>query len=116
VRGFDAWAGGALLGYALVVYPLLGWALGHRYPASPTFGLPCPTTIATFGVLIWVRPQPRWWLLIVPLLWAVVGTSAAFSLGIREDLGLLVAGVVAGAWLWFRSRRASSVSTEAPTM
>ena len=109
VRSFDAWAGGALLGYALVVYPLLGWALGHRYPSSPTFGLPCPTTIATLGVLMWVRPQPPWWLLTIPLLWAVVGTGAAFSLGIREDLGLLVAGVVAGAWLWFRSRPGSPV-------
>jgi hypothetical protein len=33
--------------YALAVYPLIGYALGHRYPSGPTFGVPCPTTIFT---------------------------------------------------------------------
>lgn len=31
--------GWAAIGYALVVYPLLGVAGGHGYPASPLFGL-----------------------------------------------------------------------------
>lgn len=41
-----------LIGYALVLYPLIGYRLGHVYPASPTFGVPCPTTIFTFGILL----------------------------------------------------------------
>jgi hypothetical protein len=98
-----------LLGYALAVYPLFGWSLGHRYPSSPTFGVPCPTTIATLGLLVWLSPPPPWWLLVVPLLWVVVGSSAAFALGIREDIGLLVAGVTASAWLWYRSRHKPAV-------
>ena len=104
VKGSRAWVGGALLVYALTVYPLLAWSLGHRYPSSPTFGLPCPTTIATLGLLVWVSPPPPWWLLVVPFLWVLIGSSAAFALGMQEDLGLLVAGVAAGAWLWHRSR------------
>ena len=43
--------GWLIVAYGLVLYPLLGAALGHRYPASPTFGLPCPTTLYTLGVL-----------------------------------------------------------------
>ena len=43
--------GAVLVSYAVALYPGLGYALGHRYPASPTFGLPCPTTILTLGLL-----------------------------------------------------------------
>src|SRR5688500_2245046 len=47
-------AGAVLAAYALVAYPLIGYASGQRYPETPTFGLPCPTVIFTFGVLLWV--------------------------------------------------------------
>ncbi|WP_414541485.1 DUF6064 family protein [Nostoc sp. CCY0012] len=29
------------------MYPLIGYALGRIFPTSPTFGVPCPTTIFT---------------------------------------------------------------------
>ena len=93
----DAWgaAGVALVAYALIAYPLLGIAWGHVYPSAPTFGLPCPTTIFTLGVLLWaVRPVP-WVVLAIPLGWAAVGTSAATQLGVREDFGLAVSALVA---------------------
>ena len=86
-------AGGTLVVYALAIYPLLGATLGHAYPASPTFGLPCPTTILTLGLLLWARPGLPGVAYIVPVLWSAVGTSAAVRLGMREDLGLLAAGV-----------------------
>jgi hypothetical protein len=86
--------GGLLVLYALVVYLLLGYALGHRYPAAPTFGLPCPTAIFTFGLLLLAEaPVPRS-VFLVPVLWAAAGTSAAVQLGMREDFGLLVAAVI----------------------
>jgi hypothetical protein len=87
--------GGALLiGYALVGYPLLASLLGQQCPATPTFGLPCPTTIFTFGVLLWLqRPAPVT-LLVIPLAWSVIGTAAALQLGVGEDFGLIVAGVL----------------------
>ena len=86
-------SGGLLLAYALVGYPLLGAALGHGYPASPTFGLPCPTTIFTLGLLLWAAPPAPWPVLVIPLGWAIVGTSAAVQLGVREDFGLGVAAL-----------------------
>jgi hypothetical protein len=87
--------GGALLvGYALIGYPLLASLLGQQFPATPTFGLPCPTTIFTLGVLLWLqRPAPVF-LLIIPLAWSVIGTAAALQLDVREDFGLLVAAVL----------------------
>jgi hypothetical protein len=87
--------GAVLMIYALVLYPLLGAALGHTYPAAATFGAPCPVVIFTFGLLAWRTTRVPWWLLVVPALWAAIGTMAALQLGMREDLGLLVAAVAA---------------------
>jgi len=50
--GIRAWLGGLLIAFSLVIYPLIGYLFGHRYPAMPTFGLPCPTTISTLGILM----------------------------------------------------------------
>jgi hypothetical protein len=94
LRGGMAWL---LVLYALVGYPLIGSLLGQRYPAMPTFGLPCPTTIFTLGVLLLVRPPVPRLLFGVPILWSFLGAFAAFRLGVPEDLGLLVAGL-AGLW------------------
>ena len=82
-----------LVAYALVVYPIVGFLAGRRYPAMPTFGLPCPTTIFTMGVLAWWGSSLSSRLLVIPTLWAVVGMSAASSLGIIEDLALLPAAL-----------------------
>lgn len=81
------------LAYALIVYPILGYAIGHTYPGAPTFGLPCPTTIFTFGVLLLSDKRVPIPILIIPSLWSIIGTSAAFSLGFTEDFGLLFAAV-----------------------
>jgi hypothetical protein len=97
-------AGGAIIAYALVIYPLLGHALGHRYPAAPTFGVPCPTTMFTLGMLLWVTPPVPKRLLVVPLVWTIVATMAALELGIREDFGLTVAAVAATALVAFPGR------------
>jgi hypothetical protein len=99
------WTGAGLIVYALVAYPLLGFALGHRYPETPTFGLPCPTTIFTIGLLMFaVPPMPRS-VLVVPVLWAAVGSTAAVLLGVYQDLGLFAAGAAAVVAFFGRSSR-----------
>ena len=85
--------GALMVLYALVVYPVLGYIFGHRYPALPTFGVPCPTTILTLGFIVWAGPTLPRLVRVVPLAWAVVATSAAVSLGMVEDFGLLVAAI-----------------------
>jgi hypothetical protein len=92
-----------LVVFALVVYPAWSSLSGLRYLDTPTFGLPCPTTIFTVGLLAFVvRPYPRSPLL-VPVLWSLVGVQAAFLLGVPQDLALAVAAVV-GCVLIARSR------------
>jgi hypothetical protein len=107
--GVYGWTGTVFLGYALVVYPVLSALAGHPYPAGPTFGLPCPTTIFTIGLLLWAsRPVPLW-VLAVPLAWSLLGASAAIQFGILEDYGLVVAGVLGTIMIIARNRRFSEV-------
>lgn len=111
-RSFRTGLGIALLAFALVVYPLWSTLAGHGYPELPTFGLPCPTTIFTIGVLALASGARLRAVLAVPILWSLVGSQAAFLLDVKPDLGLLVAGVVAvGLFIWpARVGKASSTS------
>ncbi len=105
--GLPGALGALAVGYALLIYPAVGYILGHIYPQAPTFGAPCPTTIFTLGILLWTtRRFPRT-LIVIPALWSLVGSSAAFTLGIWEDVGLLVAGVVGTVAIMFRKRAVS---------
>jgi hypothetical protein len=82
----------ACVAFALALYPLVGWLVGHRYPATPMFGVaPCPTTIFTIGVLVQGPWRQMRWLLVIPGLWAAVGGSASILLGVPQDYALVAA-------------------------
>jgi hypothetical protein len=98
-RGRAVAAGGprGVIGIGLVayglIYPLVGLGLGLEYPRMPVFAVPCPTLLVTAGWLVTSAGVPRA-SRIIPVIWAIVGSSAAFTLGIRGDLALVVAGGV----------------------
>ena len=91
--GWRRTVGLSLAVYALA-YPFLTMAFGHRYPATPTFGVPCPTAILTIGVLLTIRRRIPLVLAVIPILWSFVGGSAAALLAVPTDYVLLAAGVV----------------------
>ncbi len=97
-----------LIMYAVVLYPTLGFLFGHRYPESPSFGAPCPSTIYTFGILLLSFRKVPAWLFIIPVLWALIGFNAALSFTIYEDYGLLVSGVIAVVSIFSRKNNAPS--------
>ncbi|HMQ95339.1 MAG TPA: DUF6064 family protein [Amaricoccus sp.] len=87
--------GPSMIVYAMLLYPAIGAMAGQSYPGVPVFGVaPSPLVIFTFGVLLMAEPFPLW-LLIVPLLWSLIGGSAAFLLRIPQDWALLLSGVLA---------------------
>lgn len=97
-RGCGA-AGVALVLFALLGYPAWSVLAGRAYRELPTFGLPCPTTLFTIGVLACAVPPMPKPVLAVPVLWCLVGAQAAFLLGVPEDLGLLAAAALGLAML-----------------
>ena len=93
-------AGALMIIYAMLVYPLVGLAMGERYPAMPLFGVaPCPLLIFTFGLMLW-SSGARWWLWIVPLLWSAIGGSAFIVLSVPQDWALPVSGLAALIIMW----------------
>jgi len=94
-RGVWPIIGAALIFYAMVIYPLLGLLLGHRAEELPWFGVtPCPTTIFTFGMLLWATGRGRFIVFIIPLLWSIIGGSATIHLRVPQDCGLIAAGLI----------------------
>ena len=86
----------AVVAWLLVVYslayPLIN-AVDHLTVwRIPTFGVPCPTTIFTAGLLMLATPR-SWRLSTVPVVWSVIGGSAASLLSVRADYALPIAGM-----------------------
>jgi hypothetical protein len=80
-----------LAGYALA-YPMLTLAQGLEYPRVPLFGVPCPTTLFTAGVLL-AAERPPLNLLVAPVIWSLIAASAAVLFDVRADFMLLPAAV-----------------------
>lgn len=103
--GLYGFCAAALFAYSLIIYPVLGHLLSHEYPAAPTFGLPCPTTIFTFGMLLCAEGRVPIHVMLIPLGWSVIGTTAAMDLGMTEDLGLSAAGVIGATLIAMRNQK-----------
>lgn len=111
---FAAWVGLAFVAYAAIAYPLIGQWTGHAYPRMPMFGItPCPVTIFTFGMMLLAGQHYSRWLLVIPLLWSLIGGSAAFMLGVIQDWPLLFSGLIAVALIEYRKRQTRSAGSRA---
>lgn len=92
--GIQAPVAWSLIVYTAIIYEVIGYLSGHGLTKGPMFGVaPCPTGIFTIGFLLLARGRAVIWLSLIPIAWALVGTSAAIYLGVPEDLGLPVAMV-----------------------
>ena len=99
-RGF---VGLGLIAYATLVYPILGLASGHHLTELPMFGVtPGPVTIFTFGCILLTTRPVTWRILTIPLLWSLIGGTAALLLGIWQDWALLLSGAAACCFFGIR--------------
>jgi len=93
------------IAYALIGYPVVGYFLGHIYPQTPPFGVtPCPATVFTFGLFLLTDKKVPKLFLIIPLLWALGGVLPV-SVGILEDIGLIISGVLGTAMILYRDKK-----------
>lgn len=104
--GAKAIGGAIVIAYAGIVYPLLSAYLGD-WPRTPSFGVtPCPVTLFTIGIFLMAERRLPPWLWLVPLIWSLIGGTAAFLLNVPQDWALLLSGV--GAVLTISGRRRSA--------
>lgn len=88
--------------FGLILYPAVSYLLEGSFSTTITPGLPCPSTILTFGFfLVASRSFPKY-LLIIPTIWAIIGTGAAINFGIYQDYVMLLAAIVANFMLLTR--------------
>jgi hypothetical protein len=80
-----------LIAYSLL-YPGINAVQHFSVTRIPAFGVPCPTMIFTAGVLMLATPR-SWRLSVIPVIWSVIGGSAASLLGVRADYALPIAGI-----------------------
>lgn len=98
-KSLRAYTGYLLMLTGLVIYPLVSLVLKGNVETTITPGLPCPTTIFTFGALLASKKMVPGYLLVVPALWSLVGISAAINFGIYQDFIMPLAAVTAIVWL-----------------
>jgi hypothetical protein len=104
--------GWILVLYALV-YPAINAVQHDSLLRIPTFGLPCPTTIFTGGLILLASPRSRA-LAIVPMIWSVIGGSAAVLLGVSADYALPLTGVALAVFELQKSDMSTSVAALHP--
>ena len=92
--------------YGLILYPTANYFIELHVARTISLGLPCPTNIMTLGFLMLAGPKQARYLLIIPSIWAVIGISTAFNLGVYQDLVMPVAAIIAWTAWFFRRRTA----------
>lgn len=91
--------------FGLIIYPIVSYFLEGSFARTISLGLPCPTTILTFGFLLLTNERFPKYLLIIPTLWAIIGTGAAINFGIYQDYIMLISAIVANIYLIKRKKR-----------
>lgn len=85
--------------FGLIVYPVISYLSAQNFSETISLGLPCPTAIYTFGFLMLANKKMSKYLLIIPTIWAVIGTGAAVNFGIYQDYVMLLSAIVANVYI-----------------
>lgn len=95
--------------FGLIIYPLIGYLLGAEFITTISLGLPCPTTILTFGFFMLTNSKFPRYLLIIPTIWAIIGTFAIVNFGVYQDFVMLLSAIIANFYL-LRGRKVPAVA------
>ena len=101
---------GSLVAFSLL-YPLINVAQGFSFPRMATFGVPCPTTILTLGLLLVAEPPS--WNLAYP---DCMGSRRPSLLGVHADIMLFVAAALLVGRLATTDGHAGAITQRAAVM
>lgn len=96
--------------FGIIIYPILLFYLENSLETTITLGLPCPSTILTFGFLMFTSSKLSKYLLIIPALWTIVGTSAAINFGVYPDYLMPISALIAIIYLIVRKKEELSMN------
>lgn len=101
--------------FGLFIYPVISFLLEETLLHSISFGLPCPTTITTFGFFMLADKRFSKYLLIIPSLWALIGTTAALQFGVYQDFMLILTAITANIFILGKKGNAPKTVNENAT-
>lgn len=84
-----------LIIFGIAIYPILIYILENSIKTTITLGLPCPSTIFTFGLILLSRPNFSKYLIIIPTIWTIIGTGAAINFGVYPDYLMPISALIA---------------------
>jgi len=90
--------------FGIIIYPIILYYLENSLGRTITLGLPCPSTILTFGFLMLTSSKLSKYLLIIPAFWTIVGTGAAINFGVYPDYLMPVSALIALIYLFVRKK------------
>ncbi|MCF8358917.1 MAG: DUF6064 family protein [Prolixibacteraceae bacterium] len=90
--------------FGLIIYPVISFFLESSFSQTITLGLPCPTTIMTFGFLMLTGKKLSKYLIIIPIIWAIIGTGAATKFGVYHDYLMPLAAIITTIFLLKRKK------------
>ncbi|MCF8236161.1 MAG: DUF6064 family protein [Bacteroidales bacterium] len=99
-----AYTGYFFIVFGILIYPIIQYFMEMSWLRTISLGLPCPTTILTFGLLMLTTRSFRKYLLIIPSIWAIIGSFAAIKFNVYQDVVMLLAAIVADIWLLKRKK------------
>ncbi len=92
------------IAYAIIGYPIIEFLLGRSYSQFINIGVvPSPTAVFTFGLLLWMTKKLPKYFLIIPFILAIDGILA-IPLGVYEDIGLVIAGLLGTVMIFYRDK------------
>jgi len=94
-----------LIIFAIFIYPVLVYFIENNFNTIITLGLPCPTTILTFGFILLLSEKVKVYLLIIPLLWSLIGTTAAAKFGVYPDIMLIISALIVVYFRFFKKSK-----------
>ncbi|MCB0807050.1 MAG: hypothetical protein KDC05_14730 [Bacteroidales bacterium] len=97
-------AGYSIILTSLIIYPFWGLVAGREISQVLLPGLPAPTAIFTFGILLLSSQKFPLYLLVIPAFIALSGLWRAFEIKHYEDILLFASGAVTVSWLLRRRK------------
>lgn len=91
--------------FGLIIYPLIGFFVEGSLLRTIVLGLPCPTTIMTFGFFMLTSNKFPKYLILIPSLWAIIGFSAAINFGVYQDIMLPISAIIANLYILGRKTK-----------
>jgi len=82
-----------------LIYPILSFIIGHRFPKIVTLIMPCPITVFAITIMVHSMPKIDKKVFVLLLIWGITALPKVFKFQVPEDWILFASGIYGLAML-----------------